>query len=209
MARYTESVCAHCRREGLKLYLKGDRCYTPKCPIERRNYAPGQHGQGRRRETEYSLHLREKQKLRRIYGVLERQFRRYYGRAIRRRGITGVALMQMLELRLDNVVYRLGFGSSRPQARQLVTHGHIAVNGQKVDIPSYQVRAGDVISVREGHRDLDVIKQNIEKAQGRTIPAWLQLNAEQYSGTVLRTPEREEIQDVPVRENLVVEFYSR
>lgn len=209
MARYTESVCVLCRREGLKLYLKGERCYTPKCPIERRNYPPGEHGQGRKRVTDYGQHLREKQKLRRIYGVMERQFRRYYEKAARHRGITGVALLQMLEMRLDNIVYRLGFGSSRAQARQLVSHGHIAVNGRKVDIPSYQVKPGDVISVREGSRDLDIIKQNLEAAASRGTPAWLELNAEQYQGRVLAVPAREQITDVPVQESLIVEFYSR
>ncbi|MBE3576763.1 MAG: 30S ribosomal protein S4 [Limnochordales bacterium] len=209
MARYIGSVCALCRREGLKLYLKGERCYTPKCAIERRNYPPGQHGQGRKRETEYGIHLREKQKLRRIYGVLERQFRRYYEKAARQRGITGVALLQALEMRLDNVVYRLGIASSRPQARQLVRHGHIAVNGKKVSIPSYEVRPGDVVSVREGSRELAVIKQNVEAARGRGVPEWLELSSDGYEGRVLAKPTREQISDVPVQENLIVEFYSR
>lgn len=209
MARYTGPVCRLCRREGEKLFLKGEKCYTDKCPVDRRTYPPGQHGQGRRqRPTEYGMHLREKQKLRRIYGVLERQFRRYYEEAARKRGVTGENLLVLLETRLDNVVYRLGFAPSRPAARQLVMHGHFAVNGQKVDIPSYHVKPGDVISVRERSRTLSLIKESVEAAQSRGVPSWLELNAEALSGTVKHLPARAEI-DVQVQEHLIVEHYSR
>ncbi|HHV94109.1 MAG TPA: 30S ribosomal protein S4 [Firmicutes bacterium] len=208
MARYTGPVCRLCRREGEKLFLKGDRCYTDKCAIERRSYPPGQHGQGRRKESEYGLHLREKQKLRRIYGVLERQFERYYERASRQKGITGENLLKLLEMRLDNIVYRMGVGASRTQARQLVLHGHIAVNGRKVDIPSYEVRPGDVVSVRENSRSLQVIKDNIEAAAGRTMPEWIDVNLEQMEGKILAVPTRDQI-DIPVQEHLIVEYYSR
>lgn len=209
MARYTGPVCRLCRREGEKLFLKGEKCYTEKCPIDRRAYPPGQHGQGRRqRPTEYGIHLREKQKLRRIYGVLERQFERYYEEAARRRGVTGENLLVLLESRLDNIVYRLGFAPSRPAARQLVMHGHFTVNGHKVDIPSYQVKAGDVIAVRERSRNLPLIKESVEAAKSRGLPAWLDLDAEALSGTVKQLPTREEI-DVQVQEHLIVEHYSR
>jgi len=208
MARYTGPVCRLCRREGEKLFLKGDRCYTDKCAIERRSYPPGQHGQGRRKESEYGLHLREKQKLRRIYGVLERQFERYYERASRQKGITGENLLKLLEMRLDNIVYRMGVGASRTQARQLVLHGHIAVNGRKVDIPSYEVRPGDVVSVRENSRSLQVIKDNIEAAAGRTMPEWIDVNLEQMEGKILAVPTRDQI-DLSVQEHLIVEYYSR
>lgn len=209
MARYTGPVCRLCRREGEKLFLKGEKCYTEKCPVDRRTYPPGQHGQGRRqRQTEYGLHLREKQKLRRIYGVLERQFERYYEEAARKRGVTGENLLVLLEARLDNIVYRLGFAPSRPAARQLVMHGHFAVNGHKVDIPSYQVKAGDVIAVRERSRTLPLIKESVEAAKSRGVAAWLDLDAEALSGTVKQLPTREEI-DVQVQEHLIVEHYSR
>ncbi|MGI6559285.1 MAG: 30S ribosomal protein S4 [Limnochordia bacterium] len=206
MARYTGAVCRLCRREGTKLFLKGERCYTPKCAVDRRGYPPGQHGQGRKRVSEYALHLREKQKARRTYGLLERQFRRYYDLAARRRGITGENLLQLLETRLDNVVYRLGFASSRPEARQLVLHGHFSVNGRKVNIPSYQVRPGDVVAVREGSRNLDKFKANLEV--GRTPPAWMTLDVDKMQGEILALPTRDQI-DVPVQEHLIVEFYSR
>src|SRR5690606_29570698 len=172
MARQMAPVCRLCRREGEKLYLKGDKCFSDKCPVDRRTYPPGQHGRGRRKMSDYALHLREKQKLRRIYGVLERQFRRYYQQAARGKGVTGEALLQSLERRLDNVLFRLGFAASRPQARQLVMHGHFQVNGRKVDIPSYQVRPGDVISPRENSRGLDLIKTNVEAATQRALPEW-------------------------------------
>lgn len=212
MARYIGPVCRLCRREGEKLYLKGERCFTPKCAIERRNYPPGQHGRElqfrRSRPSDYGLQLREKQKLRRIYGVLERQFRRYFEIAQRARGMTGALLLILLERRLDNVVYRLGFASSRAQARQLVRHGHFEVNGRKVDIPSYQVKPGDVIRVRESSREKDYFKNILERVENYRPPAWLQLNPQDLSGQVLRLPVREEI-DTRVQEHLIVEFYSR
>jgi small subunit ribosomal protein S4 len=206
MARHTGAVCRLCRREGTKLFLKGERCYTGKCAVDRRGYPPGQHGQGRKRVSEYALHLREKQKARRTYGVLERQFRRYYDLAARRRGITGENLLQLLETRLDNVVYRLGFASSRPEARQLVLHGHFSVNGRKVTVPSYQVRPGDVVAIREGSRNLDKFKANLEV--GRTTPPWMTLDLEKMEGEILSLPTRDQI-DVPVQEHLIVEYYSR
>ncbi|NMB25523.1 MAG: 30S ribosomal protein S4 [Firmicutes bacterium] len=208
MARYTGPVCRLCRREGEKLFLKGDRCYTEKCAVDRRSYPPGQHGQGRHKVSEYGLHLREKQKLRRIYGVLERQFERYYDRASRQTGITGENLLQILELRLDNIVYRMGFAASRAQARQLVMHGHFAVNGQKTDIPSYEVRVGDVITVREKSRNMQLIKDNIAAAEGRAVPEWLEANLEQMEGKILAVPTREQM-DISIQEHLIVEFYSR
>lgn len=208
MARYTGPVCRLCRREGEKLFLKGDRCYTEKCAVDRRSYPPGQHGQGRHKVSEYGLHLREKQKLRRIYGVLERQFERYYDRASRQKGITGENLLRILELRLDNIVYRMGFAASRSQARQLVLHEHISVNGQKVDIPSYEVGVGDVISVRGNSRNMQLVKENVEAAQGRSVPEWLEVNLEQMEGKILAVPTREQM-DIAVQEHLIVEFYSR
>lgn len=208
MARYTGPACRLCRREGEKLFLKGDRCYTEKCAVDRRSYPPGQHGQGRHKVSEYGLHLREKQKLRRIYGVLERQFERYYDRASRMPGITGENLLQILELRLDNIVYRMGFAGSRAQARQLVMHGHFAVNGQKTDIPSYEVRVGDVITVRENSRNMQLLKDNIAAAEGRAVPEWLEANLEQMEGKILAVPTREQM-DISIQEHLIVEFYSR
>ncbi len=209
MARYTDPVCRLCRREGVKLYLKGERCYTDKCAIDRRGYAPGQHGQGRsKRASEYGMQLREKQKARRIYGVLERQFEAYYEEAARRKGITGDNLLQLLESRLDNVVYRLGFAGSRPEARQLVKHGHFAVNGRRVDIPSYLVRVNDVITVQEKSTTSPKFKEILEAAEGKTVVAWLSRDLEIRSGTVLRVPVREEI-DSPVAEQLIIEYYSR
>jgi len=209
MARYTGPVCRLCRREGEKLFLKGEKCYTEKCPVDRRPYPPGQHGQGRRpRLTEYGIHLREKQKLRRIYGVLERQFRRYYQEASRRKGVTGETLLQLLECRLDNVVYRLGFAPSRAAARQLVMHGHFTVNGKKMDIPSAWVKVGDVIAVRERSRNIAMIKESVQAAQSRGVPDWLELDADGLKGTVKSLPTREQI-DVRVQEHLIVEHYSR
>lgn len=209
MARYTGPVCRLCRREGEKLFLKGAKCNTAKCPVDRRGYPPGQHGQGRRprRASEYGTQLREKQKLRRIYGVLEGQFESYYQKATKSKGVTGEALLVLLETRLDNIAYRLGFASSRPAARQLVMHGHIEVNGQKVDIPSAQVREGDVISVREKSRGLGVIKESVAGASSR-VPSWLEVDEEALTGKLDRLPTREEI-DVRVEEHLIVEFYSR
>lgn len=206
MARYTGAVCRLCRREGMKLFLKGDRCYTDKCAFTRRGYAPGQHGQSRKKMSNYGLQLREKQKAKRIYGVLEKQFRKYYEKADRQRGVTGENLLQNLEMRLDNVVYRLGYGNSRKEARQLVTHGHFLINGKKVDIPSYHVAVSDVISVREKSRSSELFKTFAENP--KTLPAWLQANADNFEGKVVSIPSREEI-DVPVNETLIVELYSK
>ncbi|MFN2237885.1 MAG: 30S ribosomal protein S4 [Thermoanaerobaculia bacterium] len=208
MARYSDPVCRLCRREGMKLFLKGDRCFKDKCAIERRNYAPGQHGRRRSKVLGYGLQLREKQKVKRIYGILEKQFRLYFKEAARRGGITGENLLRQLELRLDNVVYSLGFSSSRAQARQLVRHGHVEVNGRKLNIPSYQVRKGDSIQVREKSRKNDQVRQAVETAAGRGVPAWLQLNAEQFQGSVIDLPKREDIR-LPIQENLIVELYSK
>lgn len=208
MARYTDPVCRLCRREGMKLFLKGDRCFKDKCAIERRPYAPGMHGRRRSKVLGYGLQLREKQKVKRIYGILEKQFRLYFRSAERSKGITGESLLRQLELRLDNVVYSLGFASSRPQARQLVRHGHIEVNGRKLNIPSYQVRKGDAIQVREKSKKNDQIRLSIETASGRGIPAWLDLNAEAFSGAVRDLPTREDIR-LPIQEQLIVELYSK
>lgn len=208
MARYKQAVCRLCRREGMKLYLKGDRCYSDKCAVERKGYAPGQHGQNRKKMSEYGLQLREKQKVRRIYGVLEKQFRRYFAKAERQKGVTGENLLRLLERRLDNVVYRLGFASSRPEARQLVRHGHFTVNGKKVDIPSYQVRVGDEIAVKESSRSLEKFKELAELAAQKTPPAWLEVDAQAMRGRVVALPSREDI-DLPLEEHLIVELYSR
>ncbi len=208
MARYTDPVCRLCRREGLKLFLKGDRCFKDKCAIERRAYAPGQHGRRRSKVLGYGLQLREKQKVKRIYGLLEKQFRLYFKRADQARGITGENLLRQLELRLDNVVYALGFASSRAQARQLVRHGHIEVNGRKLNIPSYQARKNDAIQIREKSRKNDQIRLAIETASGRGIPAWLELQAEQFRGAVRDLPKREDIR-LPIQEQLIVELYSK
>ncbi|HHV63956.1 MAG TPA: 30S ribosomal protein S4 [Peptococcaceae bacterium] len=209
MAKYTNAVCRLCRREGQKLFLKGDRCYTNKCAVDRRPYAPGQHGQNRgKKPTEFSIQLREKQKARRIYGVLERQFRGYFAKAARQKGMTGENLLRLLERRLDNVVYRLGFASSRAEARQLVTHGHITVNGKRVDIPSYLVSPGEVISVHENSRNNNRIKEMAETLKDRMVPAWLSLDVNTISGTVINMPSREDIQ-IPIEEHLIVEKYSR
>jgi len=197
-----------CRRERMKLYLKGDRCYTDKCSVVRHPYPPGQHGQGRQKFSEYGLQLREKQKARRIYGVLEKQFRRYFKEADRRKGVTGEILLQLLESRLDNVVFRMGLARSRPEARQLVRHGHFQVNGRKVDIPSYLTRPGDQVAVREKSRKLPVFKQIAEAREQQGIVDWLEVDFEKLSGRVLRIPQREEI-DVPIQEQLIVELYSR
>ncbi|HEX5759458.1 MAG TPA: 30S ribosomal protein S4 [Thermoanaerobaculia bacterium] len=209
MARYTGPVCRLCRRERMKLFLKGDRCFKEKCAIERRGYPPGQHGQRRGRRTlGYGLQLREKQKVKRIYGVLEAQFRTYFEEADRKKGITGENLLVMLERRLDNVVYSLGFAASRAQARQFARHGHVLVDGKKTSIPSYQVRPGQTISVREGSRQNDFIRQSVETARGRGVPEWLELDAENMTGRVLREPAREDIK-LPIQEQLIVELYSR
>ena len=208
MARYKDAVCRLCRREGIKLYLKGDRCYSPKCAIDRRGYAPGQHGQMRRKLSEYGIQLREKQKARRIYGVLETQFKNYFEKAVRQKGVTGENLLRLLETRLDNVVYRLGFAVSRPQARQLVRYGHIEVNGKRVTIPSYQVRERDVISVREKSRSFTHFKEVMENGAVKAVPGWLSVNYETLTGEVMSLPNREDI-DTPIQEHLIVELYSK
>ncbi len=209
MARYTGPVCRLCRREGLKLFLKGERCYTGKCAIDRRAYAPGQHGQARaKKPTEYGLQLREKQKARRMYGVMEKQFRHYFDEAVRRKGVAGENLLILLERRLDNVVFHLGFASSRAEARQLVNHGHFTINGKKVDIASYSVRIGEVIAVKEGSKSSPRLKQLIENLGTRTVPSWLSLDANAVAGTVVVLPTREDIQ-IPIQEHLIVEKYSR
>ncbi len=214
MGRYTGPVCRLCRREGMKLYLKGERCLGPKCPIVKRqpnkNYPPGQHGQKRtRRPSEYALQLREKQRLKRVYGILERQFRGHFEEAERRPGLTGENLLQILERRLDNVVYRLGFADSRRQARQLVTHGHFLVNGRKTDIPSYLVRPGDIIAVRPESREREYFKVVQETARSKAVPAWLTRDLETMSGRVVSLPTPDQIEIPPINTQLVVEYYSR
>jgi len=206
MARTTSPKCKQCRREGMKLFLKGERCLTEKCGIERRSYPPGQHGRGRTKQSEYLTQLREKQKAKRYYGVLEKQFRNYYEKASRRTGITGENLLRFLELRLDNVVYRLGFAASRSQARQLVRHGHFLVNGRRVNIPSFQLRPDDVLSMRTG----STAEESIRDATDLTasVASWLQADHDNLTGKVLRHPDREEI-DTPVQEQLIVELYSK
>jgi small subunit ribosomal protein S4 len=212
MAKYRGPVCRLCRREGEKLFLKGDRCFTPKCAFERRGYAPGQHGKSsqfrRKRDSDYNRQLRAKQKARRIYGIMERQFRRYYEVSLQRRGLTGLNLLQILESRLDNVVYRLGYASSRAQARLLVTHGHFAVNGRRTDVPSMLVSPSDVVAVREGSLRRPYFNELPDFAKDRNIPAWLDRDLKNLSGSVLRLPERSEI-DGNMQEQLIVEYYSR
>ncbi len=208
MARYTEAVCKLCRREGQKLFLKGQRCYTDKCALNRRAYAPGQHGQGRKKTSEYGMQLRAKQVARRYYGVLEGQFRAYYGMATKMEGKTGENLLSVLESRLDNVVYRLGWASSRAEARQLVVHGHFNVNGKRVDIPSYLTRVGEVISIRENSRQSAKIKAVVEENAARPCPKWLEVNREALEGKVVAVPAREDI-DLEVDETLIVELYSK
>lgn len=211
MARYIGSVCKLCRREEEKLYLKGEKCYTDKCPVSRRPYAPGMHGkrsQYRRKMSDYGLQLREKQKARRIYGLLETQFRRYFAVAERQQGVTGTNLLRMLEMRLDNVIYRLGIAASRNHGRQIVLHGHIEVNGRRVNIPSYRVKVGDVIAVRERSRRLPEFQDLPQVLESRALPEWLSLDAAHLAGRVLSLPPREAI-DIPLREQLIVEYYSR
>jgi small subunit ribosomal protein S4 len=208
MPNQPTSVCRLCRRERMKLFLKGTRCDSPKCAIERRPYPPGQHGRGRIKESEYLIQLREKQKARRIYGVRERQFRKYYHQATRAKGVTGTRLLQLLETRLDNVVYRGGLAMSRPQARQFVSHGHFQVNGQKVDVPSFRVKPGSVVEVRERSRSVGRIVEAAAYAAGRTIPDWLLLEPGDLRIRVLDEPAREMI-DVPVQEQMIVELYSK
>ena len=209
MARYIGPVCRLCRREGMKLFLKGERCYTDKCAIEKRNFAPGQHGKTRKSKLAgYGVQLREKQKVKRIYGVLEDQFRRYFEQAERMRGITGETLLQLLERRIDNVAYRLGLATSRPQARQLVRHGHLTVNGRKVDIPSFSVKVGDVVAVRQSSQKSPAVLHGLEEVKGRGVPEWLQFDAAAMSAKVASIPTREQI-NLPVQEQLIVELYSK
>ena len=208
MARYTDAVCKLCRREGQKLFLKGARCYTDKCGVTRRQYAPGQHGQGRKKTSEYGLQLRAKQMTKRFYGVLETQFRNYYDMATRKEGKTGDELLSILETRLDNVVYRLGWGSSRAEACQLVVHGHFTVNGKRVDIPSYLTKPGEVISIKDKSRQSEKIKAVVEANSAHPVPKWLDINRETLEGKVIALPTREDI-DLAVDETLIVELYSK
>ncbi len=208
MARYIESACRLCRRENMKLYLKGDRCYSDKCAFERRGYPPGQHGQGRAKFSSYGVQLREKQKVKRMYGLLEKQFRNFFAKAERKKGITGTNLLIFLERRLDNMIYRLGFANSRNEARQLVLHSHFSVNGHKVNIPSYLVDVGDVIELREKSRKVAKIGESLEAVARRSVPAWLELDKENYRGRIVALPSREDL-TMPIREQLIVELYSK
>ncbi|MCF8082148.1 MAG: 30S ribosomal protein S4 [Deltaproteobacteria bacterium] len=209
MARYTNSLCRLCRRENLKLYLKGDRCYGDKCAFERRAYAPGQHGQRRGgKVSDYRIQLREKQKVKRIYGVLEKQFRGYYYRADKQKGITGTTLLMLLESRLDNVIYRMGFAVSRNQARQLVRHNHFLVNNRKVNIPSYRVKPGDVIEIKEKSRKVPQLMEAMETVVRRGVPEWMEVDKDQFRGTLKALPNREDL-TMPIQEQLIVELYSK
>ena len=208
MARYRESACRLCRREGLKLFLKGDRCYSEKCAFERRGYAPGEHGQMRKKHSDYGVQLRAKQKLKRMYGLMEKQFRGYFEKADRQKGITGTNLLLFLERRLDNMVFRMGFANSRTEARQLVRHNHFLVSGKPVNIPSYQLKVGDEVQVREGSRKVERILDAMESIARRGIPQWLELDKENYRGILKVLPTREEL-TMPVQEQLVVELYSK
>jgi small subunit ribosomal protein S4 len=208
MARYTGPLCRLCRRESEKLFLKGDRCYTDKCAVERRKYPPGQHGQRRRKFSDYAIQLREKQKTKETYNLLEKQFKNYFHLAEKKKGVTGSNLLQLLERRLDNVVYRLGFVSNRRQARQLVLHGHFNVNGKRVNIPSYLISVGDTIGMKEKSMKLDIVKDNIEKIAHRGLPSWVEMDTDNLIGRILHLPERDEIV-LPVQEQLIVELYSK
>jgi small subunit ribosomal protein S4 len=208
MARYTDAVCRQCRREGQKLFLKGDRCYSGKCGVTRRAYAPGQHGQSRKKPSEYGIQLREKQKARRFYGVLESQFEKYFDMANKQKGITGENLLRILESRLDNVVYRLGFAMSRREARQMVTHRHFNVNGRCVNIPSYLLKAGDVVEMRPNSKQKERFKHTLEGNATRPMPRWLDLDRDAFSAKIVALPTREEI-DLPIEEHLIVELYSK
>lgn len=208
MARYRGSLCRLCRSEGLKLFLKGDRCYSDKCAFERRGYAPGEHGQSRRKRTDYGVQLREKQKLKRMYGILEKQFRGYFEKADKKQGVTGTNLLIFLERRLDNMVYRLGLANSRNEARQLIKHDHFLVNGKKVNVPSYLVTVGDQIRVKEKGRKVSRILEAVDTVARRGIPQWLELDKDNFTGTVKRFPSREEL-TMPIQEQLVVELYSK
>jgi len=208
MARYKGPLCRLCRREGAKLYLKGTKCDTAKCTLDRRSFAPGQHGKSRTKLSEYGLQLREKQKLRRMYGLNEKQFRLYFKRASRKKGVTGDILLQMLETRLDNVIYLVGFALGRRVARQIVRHGHITLNGRKVNIPSYQVKIGDVIGIKDRENTKKLVAGSLELTAGRSVPEWLSVNKEQLVAKTLRVPERKDI-NVPINENMIVELYSK
>ncbi len=208
MARYTGPQCRICRRETEKLFLKGDRCYTEKCSVERRQYPPGQHGQRRGKLSDYGIQLREKQKVRNTYGVLEKQFRKYFERAERKKGVTGEVLLQSLETRMDNIVYRMGFAANRSSARQLVRHGHFLVNGKSVDIPSFDVNVGDVVEVKDSSRDINIIKDSLSRVEQRGIPSWLEIDFQNFRGKVVQIPAREDIQ-LTAQEQLIVELYSK
>ncbi|MFH1453249.1 MAG: 30S ribosomal protein S4 [Armatimonadota bacterium] len=208
MARYTQASCRLCRREGKKMFLKGSRCYTGKCALDRRLYAPGVHGKLRKKTSQYGIQLREKQKLKRIYSIGETQFRNYFRKAAHRKGVTGEIFLQILESRLDNIIYRLGFAASRNQARQLVSHGHFTVNGKKVDVPSYLTKAGDVIVLREKSRQIPQMLESFEEAKKRSPYNWLEIHPEEYKGVVKGIPSREEL-DISVKEELIVEYYSK
>jgi len=208
VARYTGPVCRLCRREGAKLFFKGDRCYSEKCAIERRPYPPGQHGQGRHRRAAYAAQLREKQKGKRMYGLVEKQFRLTFQKATRKKGVTGEGLLRMLECRLDNAVFRSGFASTRREARQLVTHGHFQLNGHKVDIPAYEVKAGDVITLREGSRKIARILESLESLERREMPRWIEVEKAAFQSTIRQLPTREDV-TMPIQEQLIVELYSK
>jgi small subunit ribosomal protein S4 len=209
MSRYTGPSCRRCRREGMKLYLKGDRCYTPKCAVERRKTAPGQHGLSRRKPSQFAIQLREKQKLRRTYGLSERQFKLTFAKAEKMKGVAGENFISLLERRLDNVIFRLGFATNRAQARQLVNHGHVTVNGRKVDIASYVTKPGELISLKEKAREIPFVQECAERAKTRLVPQWLEVNPEVITGKVTGVPGREDFSDVQVNDKLIVEFYSR
>jgi small subunit ribosomal protein S4 len=208
MARYIGALCRICRREGEKLFLKGDRCYTEKCAVERRKYPPGQHGQGFRKLSDYGIQLREKQKVRKMYGLLERQFRRYFYEAERKKGITGEMLLKLIESRLDTVVFRMGFAPNRRRARQLIGHGHIFVNGREVNLPSCEIKGGDIVEVKEASRKMPEIVDSLSKSEHRGIPGWVEVDGANFRGKVLHIPSRDEIQ-LPVQEQLIVELYSK
>jgi small subunit ribosomal protein S4 len=208
MARYIDPVCKLCRREGGKLFLKGARCYKEKCAIDKKNYAPAQHGKVKRKLSDYGVQLREKQKVKRIYGIMETQFRGYFRKAVKMEGITGVNLLVSLERRLDNVVYRSGIAMSRPQARQFITHGHVMINGEKVDIPSYLIKEGDIISIKESSKIKDIVKLSLETAEGRGVPQWISLDKTEIQAKVLKMPVREDIY-ADIKEHLIVELYSK
>lgn len=208
MARYTGSLCRRCRAEGMKLFLKGDRCFTDKCALERRAYPPGQHGQGRRKHSDYGIQLREKQRAKQMYGLLERQFKRYFEMADKMKGVTGDNLLLLLERRLDNLVYRMGFAHSRNQARQLIKHSHFTVNGRRVNIPSYLVRQGDTIAVAETSRKVPAIMESMEAVERRGVPEWLMLEKDQFSGKLMMYPSRDQLA-LPIQEQLIVELYSK